>query len=167
MTIKLELKFDQRFAKRLQGRYDRFDFQVGVLENKAYKAPRPKSAGHGSMEGGPVRKKSYRTRGTVADVSEAVRKRVDFYRIPVRKKKSREIRKFLDAFGALASGVTKGYGSVEAALRAVIRLPILRGDYGKNAASTVKAKGFNRFMIDTGQLYRAIVAKVRVKRVQS
>jgi hypothetical protein len=49
---------------------------------------------------------------------------------------------------------------VQNLLQAVIRNPILRGDYGRNAMSTARNKGFNRLFIDTGQFFRAIKAKV-------
>jgi hypothetical protein len=48
---------------------------------------------------------------------------------------------------------------LENAVQAVVRNPILRGDYGNNASSTVKQKGFNKLGIDTGQFFKAIRAK--------
>lgn len=48
---------------------------------------------------------------------------------------------------------------LENAVQAVIRNPILRGDYGNNAPSTVKQKGFNKLGIDTAQMFKAIKAK--------
>jgi hypothetical protein len=49
--------------------------------------------------------------------------------------------------------------------QAIIRNPILRGDYGSNSALTRKIKGFDRFMFDTGQLFQSIKAKVLKRNV--
>ncbi len=40
---------------------------------------------------------------------------------------------------------------------------MLRGDYGPNSELTRKIKGFDRYMIDTAQLFKAIKAKCVVK----
>jgi hypothetical protein len=46
------------------------------------------------------------------------------------------------------------------AIQAIVRNPILRGDYGRNNLFTQKVKGFNRLMIDTGQFFNNIKARV-------
>ena len=48
---------------------------------------------------------------------------------------------------------------LENAVQAVVRNPILRGDYGNNAPATVKQKGFDKLGIDTAQFFKAIKAK--------
>lgn len=50
------------------------------------------------------------------------------------------------------------------AAQAVVRNPILRGDYGQNSPQTAKIKGFNRLLIDTGTMFKNIKARL-VKRV--
>lgn len=50
------------------------------------------------------------------------------------------------------------------AAQAVVRNPILRGDYGQNSPQTAKIKGFNRLLIDTGTMFNNIKARL-VKRV--
>ena len=77
------------------------------------------------------------------------------------------MRKFLREFGLWAFEKTGKRHRTLAALRAVVRNPMLKGEYGPNKPSTIRAKGFDRFSIDTGQLYTAIGAKVRVKRLVS
>jgi len=161
--IKLGLKLDGRFKKQARLRYDKYTLEVGVLENKAYRRPLSKSKGLGELAGGPVRRKSLVLRGTIADVSEAMRKRTDFYRKPF-KKKSRERQRFTEAFFKMVEG-RLSKGRVATLLRAVVRTPILKGDYGRNASATVRTKGFQRFMFDTGQLFRNILARVRSGRV--
>jgi hypothetical protein len=48
---------------------------------------------------------------------------------------------------------------LENAVQAVVRNPILRGDYGSNATSTIASKGFDKLGIATGQFFKAIKAK--------
>lgn len=48
-------------------------------------------------------------------------------------------------------------------LQAIVRNPILRQEYGANTSSTADNKGFDRHLIDTAQMFKAI--KARVKRV--
>jgi hypothetical protein len=161
-VINAQFRLDRRFRKTLSGRFERFDIQVGILEDKPHKTPRsPRSIG--SLQGGPVRKVSARTNGMVSQVSERMRKRYDFYRKPF-KKKSPDVRKFVRAFFELATGKTKSYGKTRTALRAVIRNPILKGAYGKNRMRTRLKKGFNRLMIDTGQMFKGINARIRSRR---
>ncbi len=46
------------------------------------------------------------------------------------------------------------------AAQAVVRNPILRGDYGDNSQQTEEKKGFNRFLINTGTLFNNIKARL-------
>jgi hypothetical protein len=52
---------------------------------------------------------------------------------------------------------------VENLLQAIVRNPILQQEYGGNSANTADDKGFDRHLFDTGQMFKAI--KARVKRV--
>ncbi len=46
-------------------------------------------------------------------------------------------------------------------LQAIVRNPILRGEYGKQGRSTTRTKGFYSPMIDTAQLFKSIKASVK------
>lgn len=48
---------------------------------------------------------------------------------------------------------------LENACRSIVRNPMLRREYGDNAESTAKAKGFDHWGINTGTLFKAIEAK--------
>jgi hypothetical protein len=163
MTIKL----DRRFYKQAKGTFEKYDFRVGVLEDKAHKLAEPKSKGLKSYAGGPARKTSRQSSGmSVSDVSQSLRKQtgINFYTRPFRSKKNKDILNFLNSFFDLCAGRSQPRRA-ENLLQAIVRNPILRGDYGRNTRATAKAKGFNRLMIDTAQLFRAITAKVQVRRV--
>lgn len=166
--IKAEFKLDKRFKQRLVGRYERYTVEAGVLEDKPHRDPRPAKQGLGSLQGGPVRKMKQTSRGKISDVSENIRKvhGIDYLRIPVERRNSKDMKNFRKLLIELLQGKIRGYSKVEAALRAVIRNPILNKQYGANSRLTRAIKTFNRKLIDTGQFFKAIKAKVRSGRVQ-
>jgi hypothetical protein len=160
------LKLDGRFTKQAKGVFGKYEFSVGILEDRPHKNAAPAKKGLGSYAGGPVRKTTNTSTQSISSVSEDLRKHIgiNFYTVPFNSKKNRDLLKFVDEFFALCAG----RGEVRRAinfLQAIVRNPILRGDYGKNSKVTKKIKGFDRFMIDTGQLFKALTAKVTVKRV--
>jgi len=176
--IKPTFKIDERFKKRVQARYERFDIQAGILEDKAHHEPRParrprpkgkkkaspsyRARGLGTLEGGPVRLQKRTTQSTTARIAERLRKElgVDWLRAPVRRYNSPEMKQLRKAFADLVLGKNRSYSVVEAKFRAVLRVPILRGRYGRNTRAAERVKTFNRKLIDTGQFFKAILAKV-------
>jgi hypothetical protein len=166
----MDLKIKPGFQKRVEGIFGKYDFQVGVLEDGAHREPKRGKRGLkgadvlSSYAGGPIRKKST-TAGalTISEVSEANRLRlgVNYLTEPF-KKKSSDIIQFSQAFFKLAFGRGEKKRA-ENLLQAIVRNPILRGDYGHNSKLTQKIKGFDRKMIDTAQLFKAIKAMCRVK----
>lgn len=169
----MQLKLRKNFAEKVQARYERFQMEVGILEDGPHKLPKERPAGAenfnanlSSYAGGPVRKKSSEAGPlTIAQVSAANRDRtgVNYLTHPFEQKDS-EIIQFSQAFFKMASGkATTMRKRVENLLQAIVRNPILRGEYGKQARSTTREKGFVRPMIDTGQLFKAIKASVKVK----
>lgn len=160
-------KLDRRFTHQAKGILEKYDFQVGIFESTAHKEAEPRSTG--TYAGGPVRKASRTNSGkTVSQVSEELRARtgINIFTQPFIAKKNKEIVTFVKEYFDLCAGRTQKR-RVENLMQAIVRNPILRGDYGKNSPLTAKIKGFNRFMIDTAQLFRAITAKIKVNRVQS
>jgi hypothetical protein len=165
------LKLDGRFMKQVKGRVEGHVFEVGILENSPHKEALSKKEGLTSLAGGPARKKSRANSGlTLSDVSESLRKEsgINFYQRPFKMRTNKEILRFSKAFlksVMTPNGNMKEKRRVENLLQAIVRNPILRGDYGINKRATAARKGFNRFMIDTGQLFKGIKAKVKKKNV--
>jgi hypothetical protein len=169
----MQIKLGKNFSEKVQGRFSRFEFEVGVLNDGPHKQPaeRPPGAENfnqnlGRYAGGPVRKKS-REDGplTIAQVSAANRERtgVNYLTEPFKRKDS-EIIAFSNAFFRMASGKANSLRKrCENLLQAIVRNPILRGEYGRQARSTTREKGFYRPMIDTAQLFKAIRAVVKVR----
>lgn len=166
----MQIKLDNRFKKKVRGMFGKYEFEVGVLTDAPHKeARRGKRGMKGadvltSYAGGPVRKKSRVNSGiTIAQVSEENRKRMGFnYLTRPFEDQSSDIVKFSKAFFDLVFGRSQKRRA-ENLLQAIVRNPILRGDYGPNSALTKKIKGFDRSMIDTAQLFKAIQAVCKVK----
>lgn len=168
----MQLKLGKTFGEKIQTRFERFEMQVGVLNDASHKEPQERAGGANdfgnnlsSYAGGPVRKKS-KANGplTIAQVSAANRDRtgVNYLTEPFMKRDS-EIIRFSEAFFKMAtSNSASTLNRVRNLLQAIVRNPILRGEYGKQARSTTREKGFYRPMIDTGQLFKAIQAEVKV-----
>ncbi len=167
----MQLTLSKRFAERLQGRFEKYQLEAGVLQDGPHRVALRGERGKkgqdvlSSYAGGPVRKASRKAGPlTIAQVSAANRERMsaNYLTDPFRNPASSEIVKFSQAFFKSAFG----RGSIkrlENLLQAIIRNPILRGDYGGNSGLTQRIKGFNRRMIDTGQLFKAIRASVKVR----
>lgn len=165
----MELKLRKNFGQRVQARYDRFRMEVGVLNDGPYKLPKERppgaenfSANLATYAGGPVRKLGKASGVTIAEVSQKNRERLGFnYLTEPFRRKDDTILKFANAFFRMASGRSASMKRrVENLLQAIVRNPILRGEYGRQARSTTREKGFYRPMIDTGQLFKALKASV-------
>lgn len=162
----MKIEFGKTWSKKMKNRIEGFNFEIGVLEDKPHRLPvftsiyePPKL---GEYAGGPVRKATRENSGlTIGEVliANMERMRLNLLWEPFQKKSS-DIMKFTTAF--LKMAVAKGSPKrVENLLQAVVRNPILKQEYGPNSASTADAKGFNRHLIDTGQTFKAIRAKVK------
>ncbi len=167
----MEIKLQRGFADRLKGRFGKYDFQVGILVDGPHKVPKRGKWGLKGQDvistyaGGPIRQKTRKDSDlTISEVSVKQREHLGFnYLTEPFKKRTSEIIKFSNSFFRLAFGASEKKRA-ENLLQAVVRNPIIRGDYGPNAPLTRKVKGFDRKMIDTGQLFKAIKAMCRILR---
>ncbi len=187
MPATFTVKLDGRFVKEARGRIEKFSFDVGVLDDKPHKlqltkgkaVSRLKSKGAGASQlteflfttlaGGPARRiGSKASDKTIAQVSEEARRKtgINFYTRPWKSKQNRDLVRFIQSFMRLITqgGKLTEKKRLENALQAVVRNPIVRGDYGGNSHGTAKSKGFSRLLINTGQLFRAITARVRISK---
>lgn len=159
--------FPKNFQKKVEGMFGQYQFQVGVLKDGPhYNAQRGRRGLGGSdvlsvYAGGPVRKRSRSEyQKTISEVSKANRERLGFnyLKAPFQDQGS-ELMRFTRSFFDLVFGRTKEKRAVNL-LQAVVRNPILRGEYGPQGRITTIIKGFERPMIDTAQLFKAIKATV-------
>lgn len=165
----MKIVLDKRFKKNVAGRFGKYSFQVGVLEDGPHRDPKRGERGQkgadvlGTYAGGPVRKAGRSSSKSVAEVSKEFREHVGVnYLTEPFKRKSSDIIKFSNEFFKLAFGRSEKRRA-ENLLQAIVRNPILRGDYGSNSTLTQKIKGFDRKGIDTAQLFKNIRAKCSIK----
>lgn len=159
----MRIELSKSFKKKLKSRIENFEFEVGILEDKShYEATLDESV----YAGGPVLKKSrIKSPQTTGDIFIENQERlgINLLSRPFQEKNS-DILKFTKAFLELVTGGKASIKRVENLLQAIVRNPILNEEYGSNKASTADAKGFDRHLFATGQMFRAILA--RAKRVR-
>lgn len=154
--------------EELQKSVDKYNIQVGVFDNIPRKKPisGPK-AGVSSLAGGAVRKSRIaKVPSMSGDVAAELQARYHWLDRPFRSSnnQSKDIIAFTNYF---ISSIIRGQKDVSSLRRianlvqAIVRNPILRGDYGRNSAAYAKLKGFNRFLFDTGQFFKSIKALVK------
>ncbi len=162
----MKLTLDKRFKKNLKGRFGKYKFEVGILQDGPHKLPKRGVPGLKGKEiiniyaGGPVRATSRKDSGqSISQVSSKFRKHLGFnYLSKPFKNRSSDIVKFTKEFFRLCAGKSEKK-RCENLLQAIVRNPLLRGDYGRNSKITAKIKGFNRLGFDTAQLFKAIKAR--------
>jgi len=166
--VKFEL--GKSWEKKLKGRIEGFEFEVGVLEDKPHYNPVEtgllETPALKAYAGGPARRQTREigdlTTGQIL-IENMKRLNINLLLRPFQEESS-DIIKFTRAFLQL---VTRKPGMsmkrVENLLQAIVRNPILKQEYGSNKAATADVKGFDRHLIDTGQLFKAI--RARAKRV--
>jgi hypothetical protein len=182
----VSIKMDGVFKKQLKRTFKNKHADVGILQDRRHRKPvsaaaAKKKAQQGAAQnlvgsstvstthlyktyaGGPTRRTGKGSDGTVSGVSEQLRRHtgINIFTRPWKSEKNREIVRFAKLYikGLVdPQSVTKK--RIENLLQAVVRNPIIRGDYGRNSPAAAKIKGFNRFMIDTGQLVKNIKARV-------
>lgn len=163
----MNIELGKSWGRKLQGRIDRFEFQVGVLEDKPHynpiETPLFGEAQTKTYAGGPARKQTREagplTTGQIL-VENMKRLNINLLQRPFQERNS-DILKFTDAFLKLVvrrPGIS--IKRVENLLQAIVRNPILRQEYGANKSSTADSKGFDRHLIDTAQMFKAITARV-------
>lgn len=167
----MKIELEKGFTKKLAGRIGTWSMEVGVLDDKPHFEPSTESSAFGptgnlkSFAGGPARKQT-RVKGALStgEVLSANMARLNknILLLPFMDHDT-EMNKFVRAFLQLAIG-RSSVKRVQNLMQAVVRNPILRQEYGKNLIQTAREKGFNRHLIDTAQMFKAIKAKV-VRRV--
>jgi hypothetical protein len=162
------MKMDARFKKNMRGVFEKYEFEVGILQDKAYRIPMRGQIGQKGQDvltkfaGATVRKASRRNSGkNISDISAANRKRYNYLVKPFRQKNT-DIQRLMKRFFDFAFGRTTEK-RLENSLQAIVRNPILSKKYGSNSSLTKKIKGFNHVMMDTAQLFKSIKARVRKK----
>lgn len=153
----MNLKTD--LAKKIQKEIGNYNFEVGILNNSPKKLPKRKTfKNFAGIKVSAIGSTS--TKVSLAEVAKYTDKKFGWLKKPFKEPKNKEV---LGVVQEIAKQVFEKKSldnkRLENAVQAVIRNPILRSDYGNNADSTIKQKGFDKLGINTSQLFKAIKAK--------
>lgn len=153
----VEIALDQFQAQRVR---------VGVLDRgKVARKAKSKKAGLAVLNGGSGQKrkintsKSGRTNLKLTELAKFMDGKYGFISDAFYKSGSKELRILFDDFALMLTGKRVNSRHIENSAIFVIRNPILRMEYGRNARSTEQTKGFNRPLVDTGTLFSNIKAE--------
>lgn len=132
------------------------------VENKIEKTPLSKEKGLKNFAGGPSRKiSSKQSNNTTTDLAEKFEKEYGIFSQPASNPKNKEVIEVIDdLMDMYFNNDLSKKKRIQNGAQAVVRNPILRGDYGDNTQKTINNKGFDRLMIDTGQFFNSIIADV-------
>lgn len=152
--------------KIMQGKFGKYDFEVGILENKPHYAP---ERGTNLLDKGALKWYSYaglhllkwgdNPDGTLYSVARDLDKAFKWLRRPFTSRKNADVLNVMNSIIADLNGKPNKQRIING-IQAIVRNPILRGDYGKNSPKTAKKKGFNKLMMATGQFFRNIKARL-------
>lgn len=166
--MKMDLKFGNSFQRIMKQRIEGYEFEVGILSDGPHRnpvyTPIYQQPNLGNYAGDKVRK----TTNQVGPLSKAEifienmkRMGVNLLTNPFKSKSNSEIRKFTRDFLRFAFKRGVSQRRLENLLQAIVRNPILRQDYGPNTSATADSKGFDRHLIDTGQMFKSIRARLK------
>lgn len=135
------------------------DITVGIIKDEPEREPKDSQKyGLKKFAGMQARKSGKQGETMVSEVALELEKQHGWLSQPWTSVKNAEV---IAVACGLAETLNKGTGNkLRNAVQAIVRNPILRGDYGNNAPYTEIAKGFNKLMVDTGTFFKNIVAKV-------
>lgn len=154
----MKVELSKYFVKKLSGQIEKYQFDVGVLNDGPHYEAKNELT---TYAGGPVLKKSRVKSGLSTGevlVENQQRLNINLLSRPFQEKNS-DILRFTKAFLELVASGKGSIKRVENLLQAIVRNPILNEEYGSNKASTADAKGFDRHLFATGQMFKAILAR--------
>lgn len=149
----------KNITKKIQKEIGNYNFEVGILQNEPKKLGKKNStknfAGLTISATGKVS-----TKVSLVEVAKYNDQKFGWLKKPFKEKNNREVLAVVKEISSQVFGKKSlDNRRLENAVQAVIRNPILRGDYGDNAPATIKFKGFNKLGVHTAQLFKAIKAK--------
>lgn len=152
--------------KFIQGKLDKYRFQVGILQNKQHFAPLHQgTTGHKGLPviynyaGLYLYRHGKKVDGTLWNIGKELDAAFKWLRKPFLLAKNKELLSVINLIVDNMNGKDNKQRLVNA-IQAVVRNPILRGDYGRNSKRWAKRKGFNKLMFMTGQFFQNIKARL-------
>lgn len=154
------MKIDSNgLAKNIARRIGNYEFEVGILKDQSKAIPNRKStAKYAGLDVSAVKKRDKRV--SLAYVAGRMQKKFGWLTRPFKIKQNVDVGRVVKEIAKqVFSKNSTNNKKLENAVQAVVRNPILRGDYGKNSREAEAAKGFDKLGIDTGQFFKNIKAR--------
>ena len=149
--------------KFIQGKLDKYKFQVGILQNKQHFAPlRQGKNGLPAIyhyAGMYLYRHGKKVDGTLWSIGKELDAAFKWLRKPFLLAKNKDLLSVINLIVDNMNGKDNRQRLVNA-IQAVVRNPILRGDYGRNSRKWAARKGFNKLMFMTGQFFQNIKARL-------
>lgn len=155
----MKIKGAKQITKKIAKEIGNYNFEVGILQNAPKKLPKKGATkSFAGLQIAGVGKSSPRV--SLAEVAEYTDNNFGWLKKPFAKTENKDVLKVVNEIASQIFGKKSlDNKRLENAVQAVIRNPILRGDYGSNAPRTIKQKGFDKLGIWTGQMFKATKAK--------
>lgn len=154
----MELQINN-LSKKLAFKLDKYQVEVGLLSDKVRKKPKfgkfKNYAGKTLLQEGGISKGA-----KIVELAEILDKKYKWLRKPFLLKNNKEVVLVLNDIVKDMNGqdlkqrILNGF-------QAVVRNPILRGEYGFHSSKWAKKKGFNQLLMMTGQFFKAIQARFK------
>lgn len=144
--------------KIIQVELDKYQVELGILKNEPKKLPL-----YGQFKtyaGIKLLRDSNKTSGTLVDVAIDLDKRFKWLRKPFVSPNNKEVAQVVNDIVKSMNGRADKQRVLNG-MQAIIRNPILRGEYGQNSQKTVQEKGFNKLLMATGQFFKNIKARFK------
>jgi hypothetical protein len=159
----MEIVLGKKFKNVLKSKIEDYSFEVGILKDKKRREPISYDLeGFNALKnlyGGTARKTGKQSKTMMSEVSKKWRQKENYLQEPFKLKSNKDVLLFVNNFMRVITDKSRP-NRLKNLVQAIIRNPILRGDYGSNSFYAVERKGFNRYMIDTGQFFKAILSRV-------
>lgn len=152
----------------LEGEIAKYQFRVGILQNKQHYAPTRgdtyltkglKQWRFDPSLGLNVLQQGRKVDGTLVGIARELDTKYHWLTRPWATQKNADVRNVINLIVRTMAGKDTMQRIVNS-VQAVVRNPILRGDYGTNSARRAKQKGFNKLLIATGQFFKNIKAEL-------
>lgn len=145
------------FVKTIQVELDKYEVEVGILADKPiYAAIKGKYKSYAGLRLAAV---SRFVKGTLVGLAKDLDRRYDWLERPWRLEENQDVQQVVDDIVESINMNHSGKQRVLNGMQAVVRNPILGDYYGRNSDKWANIKGFNKFLMWTGQFFQNIKAR--------
>lgn len=149
----------RNLSKKLAFKLQQYEVEVGLLADKQRR--KPKFGQFKTYAGKTLLREGEMSNGaSLVEVAEYLDKKYKWLRKPFLLKTNKEVVSVLNDIVKDMNGkdlkkrILNGF-------QAVVRNPILRGEYGLHSEKWAKKKGFNQLLMMTGQFFKSVNARFK------